>query len=315
MRDHKMLVFTGNANRALAKGICDHLQCEPADATVRTFPDGELNVKVNVDVRGSDTFVVQSTCPPVNDNLMEVLLLVDCLRRASAARVTVVLPYYGYARKDRKDEGRVPITAKLVANLITKAGAHRILALDLHATQIQGFFDIPVDHLFAAPVLVQTFREAQIEDLVVVSPDVGSIKLARAYAEGLNAGLAVVDKRRVSGHDTEAHFFIGDVREKNVLIVDDMIATGGSVAQAAALLRENGASSVQAAATHPIFCGPAIERLSKAPVDQILVTDSIPLRQDVRCLPVSVVSVAGLLGEAMLRIHNNESVSSLCRME
>jgi len=306
-----MLVFAGNANPALAKAICDYLDIPLGDASVKQFPDGELDVKVNEDVRGADTFIVQPTCHPVNENLMELLLLIDCLRRASADRVTAVLPYYGYARKDRKDEGRVPITAKLVANLITSAGANRVLAIDLHASQIQGFFDIPVDHLYATTVLVRPFLEAQLSDLVVVSPDVGSIKLARAYAEQLGADLAVVDKRRVSPDAIRTGFLMGDVEGKNVLVVDDIIATGGSVAEAARLLREHGAASVQVAATHPVFCGPAVRCLASAPIERITVTDTIPLHEEGNSLPVSVVSVASLLGEAMRRIHFNESVSSL----
>lgn len=309
-----MLVFTGNANPALAQAICEHIGCELGSATVRPFPDGELDVKVNTDVRGSDTFVVQPTCPPVNENLMELLLLIDCLRRASAARITAVLPYYGYARKDRKDEGRVPITAKLVANLITEAGADRVLTLDLHASQIQGFFDIPTDHLLAAPVFVERLRGERHDDLVLVGPDVGSIKLARAYAEGLHAGLAVVDKRRMSPDQTKADFFIGDVRGKNVLLVDDIIATAGSVAEAAALLRKEGAKSIRVVASHGVFCGPAVERLLAAPIDGIMVTDSIPLPEAARALNVEVVSIAGLLGDAMTRIHRNESVSSLLKV-
>jgi ribose-phosphate pyrophosphokinase len=315
MRDHPMLVFTGNANPALAQAICKHLGMELGGGYVRRFPDGELDVKVTVDVRGSDTFIVQPTCPPVNENLMELLLLIDCLRRASAARINVILPYYGYARKDRKDEGRVPITAKLVANLITTAGASRVLALDLHATQIQGFFDIPTDHLFAAPVFVERLRQEATNNLVLVSPDVGGIKLAKAYAQGLRAGMAVVDKRRTAPDTTEADFFIGDVQGKNVLIVDDIIATGGSVAQAAALLRRQGARTIRVVATHGVFCGPAIERLTAAPIESILVTDSIPLPEKAaKNLPVEVVSVAGLLADAMRRIHHNESVSSLLQM-
>ena len=315
MYTREMFVFTGTAHRALAKSICEYLKIPLGDASVTRFPDGELNVKVNQDVRGADAFVVQPTCPPVDANLMELLVLIDCLRRASADRLTAVLPYYGYARKDRKDEGRVPITAKLVANLIVKAGADRVVAVDLHATQIQGFFDIPVDHLYAEPILARHFKQAGVDNLVIVSPDVGSIKLARAYAEHLEAGLALVDKRRLSPDETESHFFIGDVRGKDVLLVDDMIATAGSVAQAACLLKEHGAASIQVAATHPIFCGPALERLAAAPVDHVTVTDTIPLRDDMAHadsrIAVTVVSVAGLLAEAIKRIHFNESVSSL----
>jgi ribose-phosphate pyrophosphokinase len=280
--------------------------------SIQRFPDGELNIKVNEDVRGADVFIVQPTCTPVDEHLMELLLLIDCVKRASAIRITAVLPYYGYARKDRKDEGRVPITAKLVADIITEAGADRVLAMDLHASQIQGFFDIPVDHLTAAPVFARRFAEMALPDLVFVSPDVGSIKLARSYAQKLGAGLAVVDKRRLTPDSIETGFLIGDVAGKNVLIVDDIIATAGSVCEAARLLIEKGAKSVKVSATHPVFCGPAIERLSEAPIDEILVTDTIPLTAECReRLPVTVVSVAETLGEAMSRIHLNESVSAL----
>ena len=311
MHTRRMLVFSGNAHPALATGICDYLDIELGDATIKRFPDGELNVKVSEDVRGADAFVVQPTCDPVNENLMELLLLIDCLKRASADRVTAVLPYYGYARKDRKDEGRVPITAKLVANLITGAGADRVLAIDLHASQIQGFFDIPFDHLSAAGSLSRPFMESRITDLVVVSPDVGSIKLARAYAERLGAGLAVVDKRRISPDAIETGFLIGEVKGRNVLIVDDIIATGGSVCEAAQMLRNRGAKSVQVAATHPVLCSPAVERLGAAAIDRLTVTDTIPLSEAAHELPVLCVSVANLIGEAIKRIHFNESVSSL----
>jgi len=311
MYDHKMLVFSGSANPALAAAICRYLDISLGGASLQRFPDGELNLKVNEDVRGADVFIVQPTCTPVNEHLMELLLLIDCVKRASAIRITAVLPYYGYARKDRKDEGRVPITAKLVANLITQAGADRVLTMDLHASQIQGFFDIPVDHLLAAPVFVDQFRQMQIEDLVMVSPDVGSIKLARAYAQKLGAGLAVVDKRRLAPDAIETGFLIGDVNGKNVLIVDDIIATAGSVCEAARLLRKHGAKSVKVSATHPVLCGPAVERLSDAPIDEILVTDTIPLTKSAECLPITIVSVAEVLGEAMSRIHLNESVSAL----
>jgi len=311
MKNKQMFVCTGNANPGLAKAICDYLDIPLGNAAVGRFPDGEVSVKVNQDVRGADAFVVQPTCPPVNDNLMELLILIDCLRRASADRVTAVLPYYGYARKDRKDEGRVPITAKLVANLIVQAGADRVVAVDLHATQIQGFFDVPVDHLYGELTLARHYRQRELDDLVVVSPDVGSIKLARAYADHLHAGLALVDKRRVSPDQTETDFFIGNVRDKNVLMVDDMIATGGSVAEAARLLQEQGAKSCQVAATHAVFCGPAFERLAAAPIDEITVTDTIPLSGEGAALPITVVSVASLLAEAIKRIHLDESVSSL----
>jgi len=314
MYDHKMLVFSGSANPTLARAICKYLDIPLGSATFQRFPDGELDLKVSDDVRGADVFIVQPTCTPVNEHLMELLLLIDCVRRASAIRITAVVPYYGYARKDRKDEGRVPITAKLVANLITEAGADRVLAMDLHASQIQGFFDIPVDHLLAAPVFVKSFGQMAIDDLVVVSPDVGSIKLARAYAQKLGAGLAVVDKRRLTPDSIETGFLIGNVDGKNILIVDDIIATAGSVCEAARLLRENGAKSVKVSATHPVLCGPAVERLAEAPIDEILVTDTIPLSESTRCLPITVISVAEALGEAMSRIHLNESVSALFDM-
>ncbi|HUT35854.1 MAG TPA: ribose-phosphate pyrophosphokinase [Planctomycetota bacterium] len=311
MYNRRMLAFCGNAHPALAKAICDYLDMPLGNAVVKKFPDGEIDVKINDDVRGADTFVVQPTCHPVNESLFELLLLTDCLRRASADRVTAVLPYYGYARKDRKDEGRVPITAKLVANLITTAGANRVLAMDLHASQIQGFFDIPVDHMSAASVLARSFLEPRIADLVVVSPDVGSVKLALPFAKRLGAALAVVDKQRVRPDLTEPGFVIGDVKGKNVLMIDDIIATGGSVCAAARLLKERGAKSVQVTATHAVLCPPAVERLGAAPIDRIVVTDTIPLQDSARGLPIAVVSVAGLLGEAMKRIHSNESVSSL----
>lgn len=311
MRDERMLVFCGTAHPELAKAICEFLDIPLGNAVVKRFPDGELDVKIQEDVRGADAFVVQPTCHPVNENLMELLLLIDCLKRASADRITAVLPYYGYARKDRKDEGRVPITAKLVANLITTAGAHRVLALDLHASQIQGFFDIPVDHLSAAAALARPFQEQKIPDLVVVSPDIGSVKLALPFAQKLGAEFAVVDKRRVRPDITEPGFLIGEVRGKNVLMIDDIIATAGSVCAAAKLLMDKGAKSVRVAATHAVLCPPAVERLAEAPIERIVVTDTIPLREDAQGLPISVVSVASLLGEAMRRIHSNESVSLL----
>jgi len=307
----KMVVISGNAHPALAKAICNYLDIPLANAYVRRFPDGELDVKVQDDVRGSDAFVVQPTCEPVNENLVALLMMIDCLKRASAERVTAVLPYYGYARKDRKDEGRVPITAKLVANLITTAGADRVLALDLHASQIQGFFDIPVDHLSGLAVLARPFQEMKIPNLVVVSPDLGSVKLAIPFAQRLGAALAVVEKRRLRPDVTEPGFVIGDVQGKNVLMIDDIIATGGSVCAAAKLLKEKGAASIQVAATHPVLCGPAVQRLGEAPIDRIVVTDTIPLQEAALGLPISVVSVANLLGEAIRRIHFDESVSQL----
>ncbi|MBI2191506.1 MAG: ribose-phosphate pyrophosphokinase [Planctomycetes bacterium] len=309
---NSLQIITGNANRRLAQGISDYLQRPLADAVVDRFPDGEINLKVNVDVRGSDVFVVQPTCPPVNENLMELLIGIDTLRRASAGRITTVIPYYGYARKDRKDEGRVPITAKLVANLIASAGADRVLTIDLHAQQIQGFFDIPVDHLYAFPVQLRYYRQLHLQNLVVVSPDVGGIKLARAYSKALNARLAVVDKRRVSPEATEVAFVIGEVEGMNVLMVDDLIATAGTLAEAAATLKGKGAQDIYVAATHPVLCGPAIERIQRAPITSVTVTDTIPLNDKaMECGKIRVISVANLLGEAIRRIHKDESVSSL----
>ncbi len=309
MRD-RLQVFAGNANRELAEDIAAKLDTPLGDAVVDKFPDGEINLKINEDVRGADVFIVQPTCPPVNHNLMELLTLIDCAKRASAGRITAVVPYFGYARKDRKDEGRVPITAKLVANCIVTAGADRVLTLDLHAAQIQGFFDIPVDHLYARPVFQQHMVDQRLENLVVVGPDVGAIKMARAYSKFLGAGLAIVDKRRISGDTAEVMHVIGEVEGKNILMVDDMIATGGSILEATKILKKHGAAKIYVAATHPVLCGPASERLTQAPCEQILVANTIPTEgKDIPTL--KTLSVAGLLAEAMKRIHRSESVSSL----
>ncbi|MHC4922899.1 MAG: ribose-phosphate diphosphokinase [Planctomycetota bacterium] len=304
-------LFAGTAHPGLAKTVAKYLRIEVGDASVTRFPDGEINVKINDDVRGNDVFVMQPTCPPVNSNLMELLLLVDCLRRSSAGRITAVLPYFGYARKDRKDEGRVPISAKLVANLIVQSGVDRVVTLDLHAHQIQGFFDIPVDHIFASPVMVGHLDTLGLEDPVIVAPDVGGIKMARAYAKSLSAGLAIVDKRRHSPESAEVMHIIGDVDQKDVVIVDDMISTAGTITNAARSIREAGARSVYLSATHAVLCGPAVERLSEAPAEQIFVSDTIPpsVTQDVKNL--TTLSVGDLLGEAIRRIHESESVSSL----
>jgi ribose-phosphate pyrophosphokinase len=282
-----------------------------AAAYVGRFPDQEIDIKVNQDLRGRDCFVIQPTCPPVNENWAELLLLLDCLRRSSAGRITAVLPYYGYARKDRKDEGRVPISAKVVANTLVACGADRVLALDMHAAQIQGFFDIPVDHLYAKPVLIRRIRELGIERPVVVTPDVGGIRMARAYAKELgDADLAIVDKRRLSGSQVAMEHVIGEVEGRNAIVVDDMISTGGSICEAARILRRKGARSVHIAVTHAVLCGPAVENLDAAPVDRLLITDSIPKRERLpRC--AEVVSVAGLFARAIGNIHRNESVSSL----
>jgi ribose-phosphate pyrophosphokinase len=307
-------IFTGNSNRALAEKVCDYLSIPLGNATVARFPDGEIDVKVDEDVRGADIFIIQPTCPPVNDSLAELLILIDCFKRASSARITAVLPYYGYARKDRKDEGRVPITAKLVANLITKAGADRLLTMDLHAAQIQGFFDIPVDHLLAFPVISAYFRENDLSDFVVVSPDVGGIKIARLYSNHLHMRLAVVDKRRYGPEDIEVGFVIGDVEGRNAIIIDDLIATGGSICQAARVLKEKGAKDIYVAATHPVLCGAAAEKLNEAPIKKIAVTDTIPLNEHVKKglgSKIKVLTVSNLLGEAIKRIHTNTSISSM----
>jgi len=306
-----LLVFSGNSNKPLAKRVADYLNIPLGNCEVTRFPDGEIDVKVLEDVRGADVFVVQPTCPPVNESLMELLILIDCLRRASAERVTAVMPYFGYARQDRKAEGRVPITAKLVANMITTAGAQRALAMDLHAHQIQGFFDIPMDHLYAAPVLVEHFRKLELPDLVVVSPDVGGIKMARAYAKRLSAGLAICDKRRSGPTETEVMHIIGDVDGKNVALVDDLISTGTSIAEAARACKGRGAKDVYICATHPVLAGHAIEKMRKAQLKEIVVTDSIPVEGKDVPSNLRVLSVANLLGEAIRRIHKSESVSSL----
>ena len=315
--NNELVVFTGNGNPALAKRICEYLGISLGDAFVGRFPDGEVNLKINQDVRGRDIFVVQPTCPPVNDNILELLIMVDAARRASARRIAAVIPYYGYGRKDRKDEGRVPITAKLVANMIAGAGVDRVLALDLHATQIQGFFDIPFDHLFSFPVLAEYFKKLDIPDLVVCTSDVGGIRMARAFSTQLEAGLAVVDKRRVSPDETATGFVIGEVEGHNVLLTDDMITTAGSLTAAAKTLKEHGAADIFAAAAHGLFRGPAVQRIAESPIKEIVVTDSIPLNENAKQLGdrIKVLSVGELLGEAIRRIHMNRSVSSLFMKE
>ncbi len=308
----KLAIFSGNANLELAHNICKDLKVKLQDALVGRFSEGEIRVKINENVRGMDVFIVQPTCPPSNDNLMELLIMIDALRRASAHRITAVIPYFGYARQDRKDQPRVPITAKLVANLLTVAGASRILTMDLHAGQIQGFFDIPVDHLFSVGVFVDYFSKMNIKDLVAVSPDVGSIKMARAYAKRVSAGLAIIDKRRVSPEKAEAIHIMGEVEDKNVIIVDDMIATGSSLIEAVEALKKAKAKTIYAAIAHGVLSGPAIERIEQCPgLEKLLITDSVPLSEDKKHLKIEVLSVASLLAEAIKRIHNEESVSCL----
>ena len=312
-------IFAGRASIALAEKICRYLDLPIGQGHTEMFPDGEVLVKVEEDVRGRDCYIVQSTCHPVNNHLMELLIYIDCLKRASARRITAVLPYMGYARQDRKDVGRVPITAKLVANIITKAGADRVLALDLHAEQIQGFFDIPVDHLHAAPVIVKYFESIreQLGDIVLVSPDVGNVKMSNAYANWLGGELAIIDKKRQSGTEVKSDHIIGSVAGKTVVMVDDMISTAGTVCEAAKLVMRQGAKDVIAACTHPVLVGLAMERLRDAPISKIVVTDSIPTGS--RCAPIESklveLTVAELLGEAIHRIHHNMSVSSLFRKD
>ncbi len=312
--NNKLKVFSGRANIFLAENIAHALGDTLGKLTLSNFPDGEISARIEEDVRGRDVFLVQPTCPNVNDNLMELLILLDSFKRASAARVTVVLPYYGYARQDRKDVGRVPITAKLVANLLTVAGANRILALDLHAAQIQGFFDIPVDHLHAAPVINDYIRSLNIppRDFVLLSPDEGSIKRALLHQKKLGGAISIVDKRRSSATETKQATLIGSPLDNKVAaIFDDMITTAGSVVGAAKVAHENGAREIYACATHAVLCGPAIERLREAPIKQVVVTDSIPLPPNKQLPNIKVLSVAPLLADAIKRIHFNESVSKL----
>ncbi|MDO8730320.1 MAG: ribose-phosphate pyrophosphokinase [Candidatus Omnitrophota bacterium] len=306
------IILTGNSNPDFAAQVAASLGVRVADALVGRFSEGEIRVKINENVRGRDVFIVQPTCPPVNDHLMELLILLDAVRRASARRITAVLPYFGYARQDRKDQPRVPITAKLVANLITVAGADRVLTMDLHAGQIQGFFDIPLDHLFAINTFVDYFtKQRPLEDLVVVSPDVGGIKMARAYAKRLRAGLAMVDKRRINHMDTEVMDIMGEVKGKTALIVDDLVSTAGSLVEAARMLREGGAKEVYAAITHPVLSGPARERLAGSPLKELVVTDSIPIPADRKLPKVKVLSVTSVFAEAIRCIHEETSISVL----
>jgi ribose-phosphate pyrophosphokinase len=313
----KLKIFCGRASRDLTERMCQYLDLPVGQGHTDMFPDGEITVKIEEDVRGRDCFIVQSTYHPVNAHLMELLIYIDCLRRASATRITAVLPYFGYARQDRKDEGRVPITAKLVANLIATAGADRVLAMDMHAEQIQGFFDLPVDHLHAAPVLIKYFKSIreQFGEVVLVSPDAGNVKMANQYANALGGDLAIVDKRRRSGSKVYSANLIGDVKGREVLMFDDMITTAGTICEAAKLVMQKGATGVYAACTHPVLVGLAMERLAEAPINKVVVCDTIPLGS--RCRPVESklveLSVAELLGEAIHRIHHNQSISSLFR--
>jgi ribose-phosphate pyrophosphokinase len=309
----ELKIFSGRANRDLSEKIASSLKLELGQCKFSTFPDGEFHCQIE-DVRGRDVFLVQPTCPPVNDTLMELLILIDACLRASAERITAVIPYYGYARQDRKDAGRVPITAKLVANMITRAGADRVLAMDLHAAQIQGFFDVPVDHLYAASVLNEYFLSLEIpqEDLVIVSPDEGSIKRAVGHAKRLGGEIAIIDKRRLTAEKViQENIIGGPIEGKVALMFDDMISTAGSICGAAELVKKRGAKEIHVAASHGVFAGPAIERLKAAPIDSIVVTDSIPIPKEKQLPNMKVLSVAPILGEAIRRIHQHKSISAI----
>jgi len=304
-------LFAGNSNLDLAGKIAEYAGVTLGNAYVSTFSDGEIYVNIKETVRGVDVFVVQSTNPPVNDNLMELLIMIDALRRASAGRITAVLPYYGYARQDRKAKARDPITAKLVANLVTEAGADRVLSMDLHASQIQGYFDIPVDHLLGVPILAEYFKDQNMEDLVIVSPDMGSVTRARNFANIMDAPIAIIDKRRPKANVSEVMNIIGEIEGKNVIIVDDLIDTAGTITQAANALKEFGAKSVQACCTHPILSGPAIERIDNSSIEKLVVTDTVPLGKGKHSEKIVSVTVSKLFGKAIRRIHDNKSVSKL----
>ncbi len=309
---NKLLIFSGNSNRKLAEDISKYLGVKLGDATVNKFSDEEIHVKINENVRGHDVFIIQSTCHPADVYLMELLIMIDALKRASAQRITAVLPYFGYARQDRKDQPRVPITAKLVANVLTVSGANRVLTIDLHAGQIQGFFDIPLDHLFAVNIFMDYVKELKVDkNLVIVTPDVGGIKTARAYAKRLKCSLAIVDKRRVNDKESEVMHILGDVKGKHAVIVDDMVATAGSLVEAVDAIKKQGARDVYAVITHAVLCGPAIERIKKSPLKEVVVTDTIPLNREKAISKIKVLSISSLLGEAIKRIHDEESISVL----
>jgi len=309
-RDFK--VFSGNSNPALAKEIAGYVGQDLGHATVTTFSDGESRVRIEENVRGKDVFLIQSCCHPVNTSIIELLIMIDAVKRSSASRITAVIPYFGYARQDRKDQPRVPISAKLIADLITTAGANRVLTMDLHAGPIQGFFNIPVDHLYATPILLEYLKKRQVSDLVVVSPDAGGVERARAFAKRLNATLAIVDKRREGPNNAQLMNVIGEVKGKHAIVLDDMIDTAGTIVQTAQACVEKGAVSVWAGCTHPVLSGPALDRLQHSSLSEVVVTNTIPLNgKDERCPKLKVLSVSSLLGEAILRIHHEESVTSL----
>ncbi|MCR9141081.1 MAG: ribose-phosphate pyrophosphokinase [bacterium] len=310
-KSYQQLIFSGEANRPLAQEICDYLDVRLGDAQIKTFSDGEISVKLNENVRGRDVFIIQPISSPANDNLMQLILMMDAARRASAARMTVVMPYYGYGRQDRKSEPRVPISARVMADLLESMGPNRLLCMDLHADQIQGFFHIPVDHLYAAPVFVEYIKDKKLSDLVVVSPDSGGVERARFLARQIGAGLAIIDKRRPQANVSEVMHVIGEVEGKTCILYDDMIDTAGTITKAATALKNNGATSVMACATHGVLSGPAIERLQESNIDEIILSNTIDLPAEKRIDKIKSLSVAKLYGEAIRRIHNEESVSSL----
>jgi ribose-phosphate pyrophosphokinase len=309
---YNLVLFVGNSNPELAKAICRHIGVKLGDAQVTTFSDGEIRVEIRENVRGKDVFILQSTCAPVNDHLVELLLMIDAFKRSSAQRITAVVPYYGYARQDKKVAPRVPISAKLVADLITTSGANRVITMDLHAGQIQGFFDIPVDNLFAAPVLLQYMRENFKNDTIIVSPDAGGVERARAFAKRLHTQLAIIDKRRLAPNEAQAMHVVGDVEGKKAVILDDMVDTAGTLIQAAEALKKRGAVEVHACCAHAVLSGPAVDRITKSVIKTVVVTDTNPLSEEAkRCGKIRVLSVSKLLAEAIHRCHTGSSVSSL----
>ncbi len=305
-------IFAGNSNPALANNICEYLNLSLGNAQVKTFSDGEIQIEIDENVRSKDVFVIQSTCAPVNDNLVELLLMIDAVKRSSARRITAVMPYFGYARQDKKVAPRVPISAKLVADMVTLAGANRVITMDLHAGQIQGFFDIPVDNIFAAPLLIEYIRNRFNDNLVIVSPDAGGVERARAFAKRLNADLAIIDKRRSAPNQAKAMAVIGDVKDKVVVILDDMVDTAGTLTEAVHALKEEGAREIHACCAHAVLSGPAIDRISKSEMKSLVVTDTIPLNENaVACGKVVVISISELVGEAIIRSYRGDSVTSL----
>ncbi|MBU0533242.1 MAG: ribose-phosphate pyrophosphokinase [Candidatus Omnitrophica bacterium] len=311
MSDAEMLLFSGNANKKLAEEIAQYLDIPLSPMEITNFVDGEIFLKILENVRGTDAFVIQPTCPPVNDNIMELLFIIDALKRASARRITAVIPYYGYARQDRKTEPRVPISAKVIANILTVAGASRVLVIDLHVGQIQGFFDIPVDHLFAAPLMIDYIKRKRLSDLTILSPDTGGVERARAFAKRLEASLAIIDKRRPERNVAELMHIVGDIEGRNVVIVDDMIDTGGTIIQAAETIKKGGAKDVYVCSTHGVFSKDALNNLQKSVLKEIIVTNTIPQNKESEYSKLQILSIAPLLGEAIKRIHNESSVSSL----